>query len=53
MLPVICAKDTDLVEDAKYVGNSSFLKDMPDKLFDANMLISFRVIYQGLPRLHF
>lgn len=28
----ICGKDTDLVEDAKYdaIGDSSFLKDMPD-----------------------
>ncbi|CAL1137055.1 unnamed protein product [Cladocopium goreaui] len=27
----LIGKDTDLVEDAKYVGNASFLKDMPDK----------------------
>jgi len=24
-------QDTDLVEDAKYVGDASFLSDMPDK----------------------
>lgn len=27
-------QDTDLVEDAKYVGDASFLKDMPDKHLD-------------------
>eukprot|EP00434_Breviolum_minutum_P008901 symbB.v1.2.007849.t1/scaffold448.1/size203282/1 len=27
----LIGKDTDLVEDAKYVGDASFLSDMPDK----------------------
>ncbi|CAJ1381690.1 unnamed protein product [Effrenium voratum] len=27
----LIGKDTDLVEDAKYVGDASFLNDMPDK----------------------
>jgi hypothetical protein len=44
-------KDTDLVEDAKYVGNASFLKDMPDKLFDANMLHD--LLLCDLPMLQF
>eukprot|EP00438_Fugacium_kawagutii_P022501 Skav233631 [mRNA] locus=scaffold492:87998:97182:- [translate_table: standard] len=30
-LVMLQGKDTDLVEDAKYVGDASFLKDMPDK----------------------
>ena len=28
---VLDVKDTDLVEDPKYVGDASFLIDMPDK----------------------
>ena len=39
-------QDTDLVEDAKYVGDASFLSDMPDKT------LGFMAAVSSKSRLH-